>query len=289
MKILQVGSPFADFNGQFGLTFRSSKGLIKFGHEVTIVTTDGDCFFFDKEKSDQYSKILGKLQNSESRPTVYDGVPLYALHCTMPRLGMYCPKSSEIAKKIIPKFDIVHVCGWYSHVGMVFAKTAKVLGVPFVISSWGSLLPGARRIKKKQKWMLDQIYTNKVLPKAAAFHSLGESETSEFIKIGASPDSVYNIGNIIVEDDFVIKRGTQILEKNNLKGRDFLLFLGRIHQKKGIELLLDAFKKIRDDGPDVVLAIAGFWTGRVCAEDKKTCPEHGAGRERHIYRPGIGR
>jgi glycosyltransferase involved in cell wall biosynthesis len=42
-----------------------------------------------------------------------------------------------------------------------------------------------------------------------------------------------------------------------LRGRRFLLFLGRIHEKKGCDLVLKAFGRVACDYPDVDLVIAG--------------------------------
>ena len=42
-----------------------------------------------------------------------------------------------------------------------------------------------------------------------------------------------------------------------LRGRHFLLFLGRIHEKKGCDLLLQAFAGVAEDAPDVDLVMAG--------------------------------
>jgi len=42
-----------------------------------------------------------------------------------------------------------------------------------------------------------------------------------------------------------------------LRGRRFLLFLGRIHEKKGCDLVLKAFGRVAYDHPDVDLVIAG--------------------------------
>jgi glycosyltransferase involved in cell wall biosynthesis len=42
-----------------------------------------------------------------------------------------------------------------------------------------------------------------------------------------------------------------------LRGRRFLLFLARIHEKKGCDLLIEAFARVKDMEPDVHLVMAG--------------------------------
>jgi glycosyltransferase involved in cell wall biosynthesis len=42
-----------------------------------------------------------------------------------------------------------------------------------------------------------------------------------------------------------------------LRGRNYLLFLGRLHEKKGCDLLIEAFAKVAGGAPDVDLVIAG--------------------------------
>ena len=50
MKILHVGSPLTTFTGDMESIFKSSKGLRDLGHKVTILTTNADSFFYDKDK-----------------------------------------------------------------------------------------------------------------------------------------------------------------------------------------------------------------------------------------------
>lgn len=259
MKILHVGSPLTDFMGNFGLTFRCSKGLQDLGHEVTIVTTDADCFFFDKEKSHKYVKTRQKLLKAKDEPVLFNGVPTYAIHSITPRFGILTPSATKFAKKIIGNYDIVHVCLWYSHISMVFAKVAYEYKIPYFISPWGSLLTGARNLKKRQKWVADLLYTRKILPNASGYHSVGNSETNEFIKMGINPKKIYEIGNPVDLENFKITEHTNILERSRINKNEqrYLLYLSRINPKKGLELLLEAFSSIIKDYKDLKLIIAG--------------------------------
>ena len=260
MKILHVGSPLTDFMGEFGLLFKASKGLKDLGHEVTIVTTDADSFYYDKEKSRVYSETRKKLLNADKNQILFNEVPLYALHCTGHKFGFYCPDAKNFARKIIPNYDVVHVCTWYSHICMIFAQIAYEKKIPFIISSWGTLLPTTRKIKGTQKWIADQVYTKKILNHATGFQSVGESERKEFLRLGAAPESIYRLDNLVELEKFEIKEKSGILNQHNITGKKFLLFLGRIHEKKGIEILLEAFANIVKKQEELLLVLAGSGT-----------------------------
>ena len=259
MRILHVGSPFTDFMGNFGLIFRCSEGLQTLGHEVTIVTTDADCYYFDKEKSKQYASTRQKLLDAAGKIIQINNVPTYVLHCITPRFGMYCPDATKFAKKIIKNYDVVHICNWYSYISIIFYKIAYENNIPFFISPWGSLLPEARRLKNNQKLIIDILYTKRMILRASGFQSAGDSETQELVKLGANSNKIYRIDNPVDLKDFEIKERTNILDRIGIdKNTDrYLLFLSRINKKKGIELLLRAFVKVLGVHKDLILVVAG--------------------------------
>jgi glycosyltransferase involved in cell wall biosynthesis len=275
MKILHVGSPLTTFTGDMGLIFKSSKGLIDSGHELTIVTTDADSFFYDKEKSKIFSDTRKKLTQAVDKPIIFEGVPLKAIHCTIHKFGFFCPNAKKFAREIVSDFDVIHVCTWYSHICMIFAQVAFEKKVPFIISSWGSLLPNARKLKSSQKWVADQLYTKKILKHATGFQSVGESEREEFLKLGAKPESIYRLDNPVELEKFEVSKRENILKKNNMQDKKFLLFLGRINEKKGIELLLESFLNILKKQNELVLVLAGSGTKEYEIKIKKKVSELG--------------
>jgi glycosyltransferase involved in cell wall biosynthesis len=260
MKILHVGSPLTTFTGDMGLIFKSSRGLIDLGHELKIITTDADSFFYDKEKSEIFSDTRKKLSEAVTKQITFEGVPLHALHCTIHKFGFFCPDAKKIAREIISDFDVVHVCTWYSHICMIFAQVALEKNIPFIVSSWGSLLPNARKLKRTQKWVADQMYTKKILKHATGFQSVGESERKEFLKLGATPESIYRLDNPVELEKFELTKKENIINNNKLEGKKFLLFLGRINEKKGIELLLESFFNILKKERKLFLVLAGSGT-----------------------------
>jgi len=109
LKILHVITQLADFLGDAGQLIMISKHLQDLGHDVTIVTTDGDYFFSDKEASKMYDPMRKKLVEACKEPIYVNGVKIQAVHCMIPSMGMYCPSAQKFAKKIIKDFDVVHM------------------------------------------------------------------------------------------------------------------------------------------------------------------------------------
>jgi len=285
MKILHVGSPLTTFTGDMGLIFKSSKGLIELGHEVTIVTTDADSFFYDKEKSEIFSDTRKKLLEAVEKPIIFKDVPLHAIHCTIHKFGFFCPDAKKFAREIISDFDVVHVCTWYSHICMVFAQVAYEKKIPFIVSSWGSLLPTARKLKGTQKIIADQLYTKKILKHASGMQSVGISETNEFLKMGFPSESIYRLDNPVELENFKITKRSDILKKFKIEGKKFLLFVGRINEKKGIELLLEAHKNILKKQEELLLVIAGSGTKEYEEEIKKLIKS--LGLEKNVIVTGL--
>jgi len=70
-----------------------------------------------------------------------------------------------------------------------------------------------------------------------------------------------------------------------LRGRRFFLFLGRIHEKKGCDLLIKAFAQVADAATDVDLVIAGPDQMGMQAKLKRLAEQLGVGSK--VHWPGM--
>ena len=143
---------------------------------------------------------------------------------------------------------------------MIFAQVALEKNIPFIVSSWGSLLPNARKLKRTQKWVADQMYTKKILNMQQDFNQLENRKEKKFLKLGATPASIYRLDNPVELEKFELTKKENIIKKENLEDKKFLLFLGRINEKKGIELLLESFFNILKKERKLFLVLAGSGT-----------------------------
>jgi len=262
MKILYVNSGMNFEMRRTSVELMIIKELQKTGHTITIISTDINPY----SGGTQSKRIYDNQQMSTEtidEPIDIDGIPVYVLHCSLPAsLGSYCPNASSLAKKIIKNYDVVHIASWYHHPAIVFSKIAFEYKVPYVLSAYAALQPENRSHKKIQKWFFDHLYTKKMIHRASGFHSVGDLETDAYIGLGADSRKIYRIDPAIAPETFEIKERTNIFSRIGVdrEHNQYLLYLGRIIERKRIDLIIRAFAKLLENKKNIILVIAGYGT-----------------------------
>jgi glycosyltransferase involved in cell wall biosynthesis len=273
MKILYVINQISDWSGDSSLLWVSIKQMKKRGHEVAIATTNGNPFR-DKESIKKYSKIVEKLSNPNKDFALINDIPVFSVHCISSRFGMYSFNAGNMAKKIVKNFDIIHIYSWYHHIGIEFFKTAKKYKIPLVFTAMGTLQNDAHSFYNTQKSIIDLFFTKKIIDYASVLHSVGHSEIESYIHYGGKKEKIIQIENAINLKDFELKNPSNILKKLNIITKQYILYLGRIHQKKGIELLLNSFNESHIDDK-ICLVIAGSGESDYVQKIKKNVIDFG--------------
>lgn len=126
---------------------------------------------------------------------------------------------------------------------------ARKQGIPYVITPRGMLEPWSlsqKRWKKKLAWWL---YQRNDVQKSACVFTTAEMEAEHVRNLGISTH-ISVIPNGIETDGYPCKTSRDMVRKQ-------VLFLSRVHVKKGIELLFEAWKRIHPDFIDWQLLIVG--------------------------------
>lgn len=117
------------------------------------------------------------------------------------------------------------------------STAARKKGKPYIISIHGMLEPWSLQQSKLKKKVAMNLYQFKDLRKASCLHATAYSEAENIRSLGfKNPIAIIPNGINLLEYPFQVKS----LERKKRK----LLFLSRIHHKKGIEILIDAWSKI---------------------------------------------
>lgn len=191
--------------------------------------------------------------------------------------------SPELRRKVASntrKDSIVHNHGLWMYPGVVARKASASAGAPLVISAHGMLDTWALRNSSLKKRLAGWLFENRNLHQAACLHALCEEEAKSYRDYGLRnpiciipngidmPSGVDGSG--LRTEDSTIDRFAQ--------GRKVLLYLGRIHPKKGLVNLIRAWKTTCNSQLQTtawLLAIAGWDQGGHEHELKRLCDELG--------------
>lgn len=132
------------------------------------------------------------------------------------------------------KFDIVHTHGiWEGSVSLT-SFISFIINKPYLISVRGMLEQWSLTQNKVIKIVALFLYQKFILKKASCIHVTSTDEYLNIRKLNIK-NPVAIIPNGVNVDDFISKKRPKKSKKNTI------LFLSRIHEKKGIEHLIYAF------------------------------------------------
>lgn len=199
------------------------------------------------------AKELGKLcelyivtANTENQLIIENAKVLY-IPCNIRKYSSMKKEWNRILDEIKP--DLVHVnCCWMPCCALT-QKWAQKKGYKVILTPHGMLEP----------WIMNRNYWTKKLPALLLFqksaiknadciHATAESEKLNILKLGYN-NRVEVIANGIDVDSIQIKESWE--RKKNI------LFLSRIHVKKGIEFLLEAVSLLKSQLEGYTVTIAG--------------------------------
>lgn len=169
--------------------------------------------------------------------------------------------SSPLAKalmKEVPIFDLVHIHEIWHHPHFTVYKAAKRFKRPFVVTIHGTLEPWCLNHKRFKKKIFSILIERMILREASGIHAITEEEVKNISNF-VDNKNVFLIPNGINLEEFESLPSKKDFESlyPQLKGKRIILFLGRIHPKKGLDILAKALGTIVKKRDDIQLVIAG--------------------------------
>jgi glycosyltransferase involved in cell wall biosynthesis len=223
------------------------RASIRAGLEVTVATTDDD---------GPGARLPVPL---EQPVTGEDGATYYYF----PRqLGFYTISwpLRQWLRRHVSEFAVIHTHALFSFASGAAAHAAQRHGIPYVVRPLGVLnrwgMENRRRFLKQWSVRLIEL---PLLRRAAAVHYTSTSEQREAAvahpEIGKLSSAIIPLP---IESSDRVETPDRFLQRfPTAAGRPIILFLSRIDAKKGLELLLPAFKELRSRFPASILVLAG--------------------------------
>ena len=185
----------------------------------------------------------------------YKGVPAIFFPAQLGESFKYSRPLSAWLRANISNFGLAHIHAVFNHSSVAAAFVCKKAGVPYVVRPLGTLDPWSMTQKSLRKRVFWQVSGKGIMRRAAAVHYTSEAE-----KISTETGLGLNDGK-------VIPLGVELEMTNCSDGlQEFLpeigadpyvLVLSRLHPKKGLDVLIDAFQSLAPQFGKWRLVLAG--------------------------------
>lgn len=199
-------------------------------------------------------------------------------HCTVHRLSSWKnifqlrKEWKELLNCVSP--DIVHInCCWTPSCALL-QRWAQAWGYKVVLTPHGMLEPW---ILARHYWTRKMpallLYQKAAVEQADCLHATAVSEKRNLLDLG------YNTKIEVIANGVDIEN---IELKKSWRRNKEILFLSRVHVKKGIEFLIEAVAKLKNELEDYVVNVAGEGEATYVEELKRLAEKSGVGEIVHF-------
>lgn len=263
MNILQINASYKPayiYGGPTMSVSKLSEQLVKYGCNVEVFSTTANG--------------AAELHVVKGRPQNIDGVSVRYFKRITKDHSHLSPQLLITLWKEVRKFDVVHIHAWWNLVSIFSCCIALFRNVPVVLSPRGTLSSYSfanRHIAIKR---LFHAIAGRFLLNRCHFHTTSEREQESMEQL-VKPKSISTIYNAVDLPPYI---PPAVQENEMIK----LLFLSRIDQKKGLELLFGALAAL---SIPYQLTIAGTGEARYIAMLKELSRQYQI--HKHIHWVGF--
>ncbi len=248
LKILNVipyFPPAWPFGGPASVVSGLSKELAARGHEVVVWTSD-----------------CGKKMNSNTGLRE-NGIRIEYHHSISPKtlrkIKFFVTPATlrqALGRRNLD-FDVMHLHEYRTFQNVVLSFSARIFSIPYLVQAHGaipkSIGPGALKLA------YDELVGSRILRNASRVVALSQAEAGQYKQMSVPDSKIAIIPNGIDLSEFnALPRRGLFREKHGLGEQErVVLYLGRIHEIKGLDLLVSAFARVIPKIPDSRLVIIG--------------------------------
>jgi glycosyltransferase involved in cell wall biosynthesis len=248
VKILHVTPsyyPAIQFGGPIQSVHLLNRNLIAQGVRVDVFTTNAGL-----ENNESYQS---------SRWQYVDGVKVkYFPYVGYVHYNFSLSLFRELLKSVA-QYDLVHITAVWNFPVLAASLACRFKGVPYVISPRGTIYPETIALKSTLfKKVYYRLFARSCLNHARAIHYTAADEhqkVSQYLKL--KPEAWVIPNGIEIREFKKIAPSALAGYRPLAAHKPYLLFMGRISRKKGLDILVKAFRILAAQFPQLQLVIAG--------------------------------
>jgi glycosyltransferase involved in cell wall biosynthesis len=178
--------------------------------------------------------------------------------------GVAALREFAVAPSMVPwlwqhaaDFDLVHIHAIFNYPTTMGMAIARARGIPYVVRPIGSLCRWSLEQGKTKKQLYLQSVGRRLLSMSDALHFTAPQERQEAQAAGFHGASFILPHGVHIPLPVVDARQRLVNELQIPADHRILLFLSRLHPKKGIENLVDALAELAEENFTLVIAGSG--------------------------------
>lgn len=251
MKILEVVPYFYPawaYGGPGKIVYDPARFFAKQGNKVTIYTSDA---YDDKSRMPEDKRIKNVANFQVRYFRNFNNLLTYRYNIFM-TLGLYIHSLLEFYK-----FDVVHMHDFYTLQNVWIGFLSRLLHKPYLISVHGCLEEERLKARSIFKNLFLKFFGRSLLNNASFLIATSVNEIPAYQKFGVPKSKIKLIAHGVNKSEF----STQVPKEKCLKHfklppkKIVVTYLGRIHQIKGLDMLVEAAVQINN--PEIHFVIAG--------------------------------
>jgi glycosyltransferase involved in cell wall biosynthesis len=246
--------PATIYGGPVRVIYEIAKRQILMGHSVSVITSN--VHIESKIATNEWIDMNGI--RSWYLPYLKGLKNLLGAHFLLTP-GFITLASKEIASR---NYDIVHIHEMRHFFSPIIAWLCSKYKVPYVLTPHGTL--GTSGVSMFKKKYFDLLFGKRIIRNSKGLSALTDVEKDELLRLyHIDPQYIEIIPNGIFADAFINAVPTnQFRQSIGLSESDkLILYVGRLHKNKGLDLLIKAFKSIAGSDKQTYLVFAGVSEG----------------------------
>jgi glycosyltransferase involved in cell wall biosynthesis len=210
------------------------EGLAALGHEVTVFTTNAG--------------LQDRADIPTDRPVDRAGVTVRYFPAAFGRMGLGSPALEAAVGSSVGDYDLIHVTGVWQPTSVAACRAAETADVPYFVSPRGALGRYSFTQRPWKKWPYWWLQERCNVARAAAIHCTSALEAEECGRFGLTPPRFVVPNSIDLAAWQRNDEGGQAWRSGLGCAHDeaVYLFVGRLHDKKGLDLLPAVLTQLKD-------------------------------------------